>query len=415
MCKCPRCWSCCSSLATAIVVLFFALWLPTFIPGPTKADFEATSAAAKLEKIRRVNASELTPEAFFEEHVLKGVPVFIRLEEGSTGVWPVDSLLPQMLQSTCSKNWQTAISDIQSTYVDELLSPGLDWKTRLLADLIIWLFSGTTVSGWAEKRNITLQSFSEGVASARLAATPLGIRILEALTRVHDSQVLKGIEALAKLVASPVYLADKGPEEVCGDVLGQLNDTIKTSYERYAEERLKQPYGDWYDLTQLEFAGIVSRPDLRVFFGGPGSYSYPLHRDLIDGDVVCTQYSGCKDVVILRSESRKFMPRLSAPGLEGLSQMTWAHDPYSDAPLPGVRGWSGTMEPGDLMYMPAESIHHIRNSCSQSLTLCRRPWRASFARDIMLETMKTLRLTPEGDNYGVEAGIEDLKRRHGRF
>merc|ERR1712008_117564 len=151
---------------------------------------------------------------------------------------------------------------------------------------------------------------------------------------------------------------------------------------------------------------------LRLFWGGASSYSYPLHRDVSDGDVTCTMYSGCKDLVMLRPKSRKRLSRISIPGFQYMRAMTWSHDLFSDRPIDEVQGWRATLKAGEMLFMPGEVLHHIRNSCNQTVTLCRRPWRASFARDIFDDTVRTLNLMTEEDS--LEDGLSKLRERRQR-
>lgn len=202
-----------------------------------------------------------------------------------------------------------------------------------------------------------------------------------------------------------------GPrEEICPEL---RPDAELTKYETHVLERLKGHKAKWKTLEEIREVGLRHESEARAFYGGPKSYSYPLHRDLPDGDVLCVLHSGCKDVVMLQPHARRQMARLKVPGFDSISQFTWAYDFFSQPPIP-VDGWAGTLRAGELLYMPGEMLHHLRNSCRHSFTICRRPWRASMARDVALETLKTLRLAREDDEDVTEAIAAIRQRRKAR-
>ncbi|CAJ1420384.1 unnamed protein product, partial [Effrenium voratum] len=195
-------------------------------------------------------------------------------------------------------------------------------------------------------------------------------------------------------------------KEICPSL---MDHAALTEHEEYVLRRLGNRQAPWQNLSVIADIGLRHESETRLFYGGPKSYSYPLHRDLPDGDVLCVLHSGCKDVVMLKPESRKHLARLKVPG-----QFTWAYDFFTDSNVSGVKGWAGTLRKGELLYMPGEMLHHIRNSCRQSLAICRRPWRASVARDVALETLKSLRLAHE-DEHSVEEAVAALKARRKGF
>jgi hypothetical protein len=93
--------------------------------------------------------------------------------------------------------------------------------------------------------------------------------------------------------------------------------------------------------------------------------------------------SGCKEAVVLAEDEgmvggdvlRSRIPDTAA----------FAFDPF-DAPAAAElrggprRGWHGVYKGGDLLFLPGNSLHHVRNACPDTVAVNVRPWRHSTAR-----------------------------------
>lgn len=344
--------------------------------------------------------------------VLKGVPALITLDAKDAG--PRD-LLEQMLSNKCADRELKLLSTQQADVLAILQDPKLPLVKWLAANILLVVLTGQTVDGWAARRTTTLSELSKADASTPYYGPSLGIRLLQLLERTTDNKLVRAASVLGSLIAQPVYLADKYLNQICPE---RLVDSLgETSFEKHVVRRLKKRGKvPWRNLTDVSFAGLRHEFHTKIFYGGPKSYSYPLHRDLVDGDILCVMHSGCKDVVLLPSRARRRLTRLSGPGFEVLSQYTWAYDLFTDAPIPELEGYQGTVRDGELLYMPGDMLHHLRNSCRHTVTICRRPWRASVARNIFLETLKTVRLAAEDMEDEAEAFdslVRRFQRRHG--
>uniref|UniRef100_A0A7S4VI10 JmjC domain-containing protein n=1 Tax=Alexandrium monilatum TaxID=311494 RepID=A0A7S4VI10_9DINO len=410
---CSCCCRCCGRLGAVLAGLVAALALALELPGPEpETGFRPSSAAAALQEIPRIHASELTEEDFYRRFVLEGVPVLIQLPLEGGGDASLHTLVDDLLASPCAERRLELMSKQQADLVHDL--EALEGWTRRAVEVGLQLFAGVDLAGWVRQRRISLQELHSGVAAAGSRRDPVAVRFVSLVSLLSGGLLSKGYVAVAKLVSQPVYLADQPVDEICEEVLGPfVNSAAFTGYELHALEELERfrERGGRRNLSEVQplVGGLELSPEVRLFWGGSGSYSYPLHRDVSDADVVCVVYSGCKDLVILRPSARRHLDRLAVPGFEALRQFTWTHDAYVDPPVPDVEGWSGTVRAGELLFMPGEMFHHIKNRCPQSVSLCRRPWRSSEMRDIMAESLKSLNLMKESDL--LEEGLRTLRER----
>ena len=55
------------------------------------------------------------------------------------------------------------------------------------------------------------------------------------------------------------------------------------------------------------------------------------------------------------------------------------------APPPGsgVKGRRGRLQPGQLLYVPSDLRHAIRNACPDSVAVTSRPWRTSVVQRVV--------------------------------
>merc|ERR1711879_126702 len=93
--------------------------------------------------------------------------------------------------------------------------------------------------------------------------------------------------------------------------------------------------------------------------------------------------------IIIDPRSRHYMTRTLVPAATILWRFTWVHDFFSERLPRHVEGWRARLGPNESLFLPGHMAHHVQNSCSQTLAVCRRPWRASLARDIYWTYLKT--------------------------
>jgi len=231
----------------------------------------------------------------------------------------------------------------------------------------------------------------KGIPRAR-EALPFAVEIL---SRLANFWPVQHTLRLAEMVAQPAYLADNAIAEACPEYTRKHWKDIsdqETKYETVVAPELLKRNIDW---DTLDIATLTNQPEPRLFWGGPGSYSYPLHSDVADGDVFFEVHSGCKAVVLLPMEARHRLTRINVPGFEFLKTVAFVEDLHRNPPPDGVTGWRGVVRPNELLYMPGELLHDVRNTCKKTVSICRRPWRASLARSIFWQRLKSLMLLKE--------------------
>ena len=117
------------------------------------------------------------------------------------------------------------------------------------------------------------------------------------------------------------------------------------------------------------------------FWGANGAIAYPLHRDSFDSDNFMQVLSGCKEVVILWEDAAMIGGDVLGSRIPGTNAFSF--NPF-DAPseLTGAprNGWHGEYRTGDLIFLPGNSLHHVRNKCANTVAINVRPWPHSIAR-----------------------------------
>eukprot|EP00913_Durusdinium_trenchii_P004688 g4353.t1 len=314
-------------------------------------------AASALTEIPRRNRSGLTEEEFYQEHVLKGIPLLLFLDE------PMPAL--DVFLSACADRKLNLLSKQQADVLQDLLDEELPLWQWLVSNFVLLLTTGSTARRWAQLRQATATELFEGPAAA-------------------------------------------------------------SSYEQHAFERLQNRKVPWQTLQGIEDIGLRHESDARVFYGGPKSYSYPLHRDLPDGDVLCVLHSGCKDVVMLPPAARRRLERLQVPGARRRPTETtgWRRLGASKVVGEGVRRLQKSIclpsRFGGLLLGPANrcqvvlpaapAIHALLAESSPSLCFLRLRWTCFNA---LRRTLKTLRLAAEEETHLGEA-LAALRARRAR-
>ena len=60
-------------------------------------------------------------------------------------------------------------------------------------------------------------------------------------------------------------------------------------------------------------------------------------------------------------------------------------DVFDHARLRGIVGFAGTLQPGDLLFMPGDLRHAARNLCPETFAVSQRPWRTSTILEVAEE------------------------------
>ena len=170
----------------------------------------------------------------------------------------------------------------------------------------------------------------------------------------------------------------------------------------------------------------------RLFLGGVGTTSYPLHRDTCDADAFFAVIDGCKEFAIVDPKVRHLLERIDVPninmwgddllaehwrrsshskyderehagrpspsdadtsnadGADGPSGLSGRSEGFPPSTFPPSSAWRGMVSAGETLFLPGHLLHQVVNRCDNTLALCRRPWRATQVRDIADETWELL-------------------------
>ena len=331
-----------------------------------------------LAELPRHNASNLSVDSFMAQYVLTGTPVIIQ--------YGPDQPLPPLqsyLESTCATRPYLMLSSEQKSLIASAKAAAN--TSRLAAFLlhqVLPLLINTTIERWEAER-LAVRLVDVDRASTLPPAQPVAIAMLEQVARSlpQARHLLVALRALT----SPLYLADFSLEVICPEYYTDWGGGT-TEYERAVLQKLqlRPPH------RSLATFGFPQSNQAKLFFGGVGSESYPLHTDVVDADVWFSVHSGCKAFVVVPPRHRHLMTRMALPGFHALTDMTWVHDLFETPPPAGVTGWRGEVRANEVMYLPGEMLHHVRNLCPRTLAVARRPWRASTTRPVFLERLETL-------------------------
>jgi len=258
----------------------------------------------------------------------------------------------------------------------------MDPVQKKMLDIFLLVFLSSPLQPWLKTRGSkTLKTLNEITSEPK---PEYGF-----LYNARSYWVPRLVDRLVGIGGSPPYLSDVHPKRVCKRVLvegrdedGGVGELLReTFYEEKTKELLEAEggkLGSWEVFSSHSF-----NDDEKFFWGGIGSSSYPLHRDLNDADAIFTMYEGCKEFVIVDPKSRGLLTRVDVPGFN-----IWLENLFEGWPSRDRvgRGWTGTVRAGETLYMPGEMLHEVRNNCVHSISMCRRPWRASSVRNITEES-----------------------------
>ena len=161
------------------------------------------------------------------------------------------------------------------------------------------------------------------------------------------------IMTFLRVISRPPYISDIWVRHVC-DALLSAPWSSETQYETLGRDLLSRLPGhkthDGDILVDYSYDG-----EQKFFLGGPGTSSYPLHRDQNDADAIFTVFEGCKEFLLVKPSSRGFLSRFQLPGFN-----IWNEDLYSTGLPEGALGWRGTIYQGETLYMPGDVLHEVR-------------------------------------------------------
>ena len=299
----------------------------------------------------------------------------------------------------------------------------------------MYLLHGTSLDGWRRNRlHIQLREIAS--LSSFKATSSSRMYICGVITKLLPQM----LRTAASLISSPPYLSDLRPEVVCREVFtkkdpkrtGQFvrDDAhpfmLWTDVEQETGELLLArgqetgvySLGDWEPLAPGSRRG-ATLPDLphwhvrfsdKVFWGGPDTPVYPLHRDEKDADCFFTLWRGCKEFILIAPGERKHLNRILFPHINVWSDVLW----ITGKPKGMERAWKDAIFAGETLYMPGEFIHEVKNRCNGTMSICRRPWRASAARNIRRE-VDELWQEVEPERVVKESLVFSLLHRLGNF
>ncbi|GMI54820.1 hypothetical protein TeGR_g9241 [Tetraparma gracilis] len=345
-----------------------------------------------MRPIARIAEADLTPELFITKYLSKQEPLIIMRSEGSRGD------VKERILNHCGDERVDLMSTMVRRWLGEM-SPALAG----IFSVVMKKFGGTSLEEWKRARtDVEIKDFAKG-ASAEGPPLPTP----GAIQRLLMPRLLS---LLLSFTSSPPYLADLETGKVCAGAF-ETAESKPTSVEAAVGEWLAEreretgvySAGDWAPVP-VGGAGNPARrkgssspaASDRLFWGGPGASTYPLHRDELDADAFFEVWEGCKDFVMVDAREREKLARVDWPGFH-----IWHDDLFGGAPAGLERGWSGRVSAGETLYMPGELIHAARVGCVGTINLCRRPWPASAARDLG-EELEEMRL---------EIGKEAVRQR----
>lgn len=243
------------------------------------------------------------------------------------------------------------------------------------------------------------------------------------LLRLGAPTPLVGVLFLLEAYATPLYMADQSLHSVCNSAVRALvPQHLSTVEARLAAIIARRPP----TTAEPPTAEPMAKPPMpeptklqtRLFWGAPGSYSYPTHVDLMDGDLFFRVLDGGKHFALYEAHADeallplRFMGpawsmnegRRYGSGSYGRAGSVFAFDslaaqhsanaplaahelPAANEPLAvgpaGYRGWAHTLRRGYTLYVPGHLPHHVVNvDHGGTLGLCTRPWTAKQWRAI---------------------------------
>ena len=326
--------------------------------------------------------------------VLDGVPFVISASDGRED-WDMSEFLERCSDvrlDTLSTPDKAGIAFLQDTLIQYLL-----------------LVSSVDVNAVAIARtNISLSKFAaphaERVGGGFLES------VLGALAKYsfHAASAL----SLAKVLMGPPYLKDLGVSLVCPLLWDTLTKHPDIARELELKDRIFRPqvlrsalaefetigFGAYFSQGTLGLSNKVrhelvtelnsDRPhsDHNVFWGGVNTTAYPMHFDMDDGDVVMHVLRGCKELVVFLRDhdgpADSYLQRSILKNIFNLDAFSHLVSKEDGDPSSVLIGWHGYLRAGDVMFLPGDSIHQIRNVRENTFAISQRVWSSTIVRNM---------------------------------
>ena len=350
---------------------------------------------ATAREIPRLQESELTNEIFLK-FVSLGRPLIVVRDDGEGGeagsysnnVVHVDSgttcIEASNIQSP--KNILTSLLEECGDMPVQLLSPTVEtflgnlpsYQTFWL-DSLVRLAFGIRLGDWVKEReSVRLREFYE---NSRACGNKKNSSSKSGSARFF---IPKFAMTLLNIIGRPPYLADISVDIVCPSVLSKI---LPSKFEEHILQKvLAKNYFD-HEI----YSEHIHDSTEKFFWGGAETSSYPLHRDNNDADAVFDVLSGCKEFIIVHPDERDKLSRLDVVGFN-----IWQDDLFENTP---EWAWRGLVRENEMIFMPGDYLHEVRNNCADTIAVCRRPWRASAVRDIFDGEMGGVRKLYEESTY----------------
>ena len=398
--------SCCARCGATALAAAFVLVLLAITPSLTECP--------RLAPIQRLRESELTLERFLKDHLYPGVPVIIHLEADRSQL-TADTLRTALLANMSNGGCvvgrlerdgkrdvplDAALAGVSATHalLHSMESGGP--LLRVLSGVLSRLRFGDSLYEPLPMVNLANEVEAAPWPPAMTSRVRRGVR--RALLRLGAPTALVGAWLLLETALAPRYLSDTYLTH-CPAALallahahgeGSIFGTPPTASEGISIERdgLNATLDELWDHADVAANRATStewHEGPKIFWGAPGSWSYPTHLDHLDGDVFFRVLDGQKRFAIYRLEAMPhlrymtFLPAhtaayvfdayLNAPADSTLAESIACAPAASDPPL----GWAATLGPGEVLYMPGNLPHAVTNLGSGgTLNVQSRPWTA---------------------------------------
>jgi len=344
-----------------------------FVPQPA----EDTGFLQTLRAMDERHYSELGPSKL-HRYVLEGRPVIIDLNNqmGRDEMrQQSNSSIRQNLLDLCGSQEIMLISSATSRAFEIFAS----WT---LSHVIFAVLFGDRLADWFARMSQpkTINRFVQDMRRTEQWGSPKKPFHLWLLSKMSNL-VAMYITPFKTVYYSTPYLSDLPINDVCPDLLRSTASgyhSVRAQIDSYANDSWIRKRIPQFDVEPIK----VDRA-LKLYWGGPFSISYPMHTDYADGDLLMYMVNGCKEVVVLDHPHNQDLDYVWPLNIQGTT--VFGIDVFDHpAPPPGsVTGYRATVKPGQLLYLPADLRHVIRNRCIDSVAISHRPWRTTGVHEII--------------------------------
>ena len=390
---CHYCGCCSSRLLAGSVVGSLVLCREAAIAAVLAED---SGFVRSLQPIRRVRLAELDLDDYHRNHVLRAVPLIVELPVGDgEKLWDDEATLGACGTASItllSRATRQTLRSIRGTPLESALglalrlfsaeAGGFDGFLRARESLPLSQLAARldAAAREAEAAAATRPWWARWARWASPSAPPRGlIWPVALLSRLSPTAAM--LDAVLRVVLGPPYLYDVPVDAVCAELEAAPDGAVWRAYERQAPLVNASWLRATLDAHTAPLHTLSTAEDSRLlFWGAEGATAYPMHRDIIDADNVMQVLSGCKEAVVLWESEAMVTGAILSSQLPGTT--AYAFNPFN-APAADAAtvGWHGVYGAGDVLLLPGNSLHHVRNRCSHSVAVNVRPWRHSASRE----------------------------------